>query len=823
MIGIAPAMTRPLYWLGGICARHHWTVLAVWAVILIGVVVGSRIAGEELNNNLTLPGTDSQAATDLLDQRFPAQANGTNPVVLVAPDGKKLTASKYQDPIDETVKKLRANAIVDSAVSPLSSAGSSQLSKDKTIGYISVALNVGAGDLTEDDADRLVHETRKASDAGLAVSFGGYVGDELSQPAVESSEVVGMAMAIIVLLATFGTVVAMGMPIITAVIGLVTGLSIITLLGHLVSVPTVAPTLATMIGLGVGIDYALFIVTRYRERLHEGMDCHEAIARSVASPGGAVVVAGGTVIVALVSLAVVQIPLVSTLGYSAAITVAAAVVAAITLLPALLGAIGRHIDSVRMPWFSKVSGDGNSRLWTRWGRFVARRPIPSGLVALVILGLLAAPMLDLYLGQQDDGSLPKDMTARQSFDALSKGFGPGANGPFLIAVDLSKKPAQADQSQIDQINQQEKQQKQQAQQQADAQEQQLEAQGMSPDQAQAQVQPQLNQQLDQITQQADDQKQKASNPATDPRLQTLRDDLKKTNGVHSVTQPLVNDKGTAAVMSLQPTTAPADRATATLVDTLRNDVIPKADKGAEMTTHVGGTTAGYVDLADEISARLVLTIVVVIGLSFILLMLAFRSIVIPATAGVMNMLSFGAAFGVVTAVFEKGWGASLVGLEEPVAIVSFVPLMMFAVLFGLSMDYEVFLMSHVGDAWQRTRDNRAAVIEGIGSTGWVITAAALIMVSVFFAFILNGDPTVKQFGGGMGVAVLIDATLVRRVLVPAAMVLLGRANWWYPRWLDRITPDLSIEGDEWFRERDEKAAAERAASPPPEPEPEPVG
>ena len=333
------------------------------------------------------------------------------------------------------------------------------------------------------------------------------------------------------------------------------------------------------------------------------MDGNESIARSVASSGGAVVFAGSTVIVALVSLAVVRIPLVSTLGYTAAIMVAVAVVAAVTLLPALLGAVGRHIDSLRMPWAHKLKGDAKPHGWMAWGRFVAHRPIPSAIVALVLLAVLAAPILDLYLGQQDDGSLPKDTTARQSFDGLTKGFGPGANGPFLVSVDLSKKPAKADQDQIDQINSQEKQQKQKAQDQADQQEQQLEAQGVPPDQAQAQVQPQLDKQLDQISQQADDQKQKAENTATDPRLQTLRDDLKKTDGVHSVTQPHVNDKGTAAVMTLHADDrAVPTRRRAELVGTLRDDVIPKADQGRR---HDRRTSAAppraYVDLADEIS------------------------------------------------------------------------------------------------------------------------------------------------------------------------------------------------------------------------------
>jgi putative drug exporter of the RND superfamily len=313
----------------------------------------------------------------------------------------------------------------------------------------------------------------------------------------------------------------------------------------------------------------------------------------------------------------------------------------------------------------------------------------------------------------------------------------------------------------------------------------------------------------------------AKEPATaaDPRLQDLRTDLANTTGVRAVTQPLVNSTGTAAVLTVTPTTAPSDRATEQLVRRLRSDTIPQATKGKNMTADVGGTTAGYVDLADKISSRLVLTIAVVVALSFVLLMLAFRSIVIPLTAGLMNLVSIGAAFGVVTAVFEKGWGAGVIGLENEVAIVSFVPLMMFAILFGLSMDYEVFLMTHIKEAWERTRDNTQAVIEGVANTGRVITSAALIMVSVFFAFVINGDPTVKQFGVGMGVAVAVDATLVRCLLVPAVMTVLGRAHWWFPRWLDRLVPNFSIEGDEWFRARDAEAASPDAPGSAPAPTP----
>ena len=418
--------------------------------------------------------------------------------------------------------------------------------------------------------------------------------------------------------------------------------------------------------------------------------------------------------------------------------------------------------------------------------------------------------------------MPKSTDARRASDGLTAGFGAGTNGPLLISVDLSKKPAKADQANLNKLSKQEQDQKDKANKQASPQEAQiaaqLEAQGLPPEQAQAQaqaqVQPQLNKKIDKINEQSDTKRKKLKQPATDPRLQDLKKDIAKTSGVKKVSEPLVNSKGTAAVLNATPTTDPSDRATADLVDRLRDTTVPKAEKGNDMTVNVGGQTAGYVDLAAEISSRLIITIAVVVGLSFLLLMLAFRSVVIPLTAGLMNLLSIGAAFGVVSAVFEKGWGASLVGLDGEVPIVSYVPLMMFAILFGLSMDYEVFLMTHIREAWQHTRDNRRAVISGVGTTGRVITSAALIMVSVFFAFIINGDPTVKQFGVGMGVAVAVDATLVRCLLVPAVMVLVGRANWWFPRILDRTVPNLSIEGEEWFRKRDRAAAPEAEPAPP---------
>jgi len=808
-------MTGGLYRLGGMCVRRRWIVVGVWLLIFVALASWARSAGQEVNDNLTLPGSDSQAATALLEQRFPSQANGTNPVVLRAPKGKSLKASAYTQPIDDTVAALRKDPDVRKAVSPLGSDGASLVSKDKSIGYIALSLVPAPSDLTTKDAERIVALADPARHAGLDVGFGGYLGQKVSKPETHLSEVIGLSMAVIVLLFTFGTVVAMGLPILTALVGLVSGLSIVTLLGHVAEVPTVAPTLATMIGLGVGIDYALFIVTRHLEQRHAGMDTRESVARSTATSGGAVVFAGCTVMVALLSLAVVDIPLVTTLGYTSALVVAIAVLGAVTLLPALLGIIGDRIDRLRIP-LPHARTDGKAHGWARWGRIVAARPWPAAIVAIVVLGALALPALDLYLGQQDNGALPKSTDARRASDGMTAGFGAGSNGPLLMSVDLSGKPAKPDQKNLNKLKSDESDQKDSAKKKAAQQEDQvaagLEAQGMPPEQAQAQaqaqVQPQLDKQLDSITKQSDSKRKQLEQPATDPRLQDLRTDVKGTDGVKKVSQPLVNSKGTAAVLTVTPTTAPSDRATADLVETLRDDTIPKATSGKDMTVSVGGTTAGYVDLAAEIASRLLITIAVVVALSFLLLMLAFRSVVIPLTAGLMNLISIGAAFGVVTAVFEKGWGASLVGLDGEVPIVSFVPLMMFAILFGLSMDYEVFLMTHIKEAWTRTGDNKRAVIAGVATTGRVITSAALIMVSVFFAFIINGDPTVKQFGVGMGVAVAVDATLVRCLLVPAVMVLIGRANWWFPRVLDRIVPNFSIEGEEWFRARDAAAQAQ---------------
>ncbi len=806
-------MSLALYRLGHLCARHRLVVIAIWAIFVVGVVAAAKGVGSQTSDNLTLPGTGSTAATDLLDDKLPKQANGTVPIVLESSSGR-LDGGANRKAVKATVSSLRSSPEVRSAVSPLSAEGKDALSKDATIAYISLTLTEGPAELDEDEGNAVLDAAQPARDAGIAVSAGAYLGQEISKPSTESSERIGIAAAILILLVTLGTAVAMALPIAVAIIGVVTGISLIGLLGHLISVPTVAATLGTMIGLGVGIDYSLFIVTRFRRRLADGLEVEEAIARAAATSGSAVAFAGGTVVIALLSLILADIPIVSALGFSAAIVVVVAVSAATTLLPALLGLVGHRIESLRVPHLTPEHHDHRPHGWDRWARGVAGRPWIAMIAAVVLLVVLALPLRDMRLGQEDVGVLPTDTTARQAYDTIKRGFGVGQNGPFLIAVEFSK-PARNDQSSLDQLKQQEAAQEQQ---QTDAISQQTEAlvaEGVPADEAQAQATQQVEAQGPSQAQQRKSAQQKKflKSTASDPDLVKLENKIAKDPGIKSVSQAKVDPSGRGAVLSAVPTTAPSAYATQDTVNRLRDQVIPAATKGTSLTAYVGGTTASYIDLADRISAKLPSVIAIVVALSFVLLLIAFRSVLVPATAALMNLLSVAAAYGVLTAVFEKGIGDNLIGLEHPIPIESFVPLLMFAILFGLSMDYQVFLVSRIGEAWRARGDNREAVIEGLASSARVITAAAAIMVSVFASFILNGDPTVKQFGVGLAVAIAIDATIVRCLLVPAAMVLLGARNWWLPAWLDRILPRVGLESEDTLPE----VASAPASAPSPSP------
>src|SRR5689334_17270916 len=634
-------MTPYLYKVGQFSTRHRWWLVAFWLVVVIATVAISQKMGDNLSDNLSLPGTGSQHATDRLQGPFPVQANGTSPIILHAKNGK-LTDSKYKSAVNESASDVAKAAYVKSVINPLTPQGASALSKDQSTGYLTVGLSVNPGSLSQGQAQTIINAAAKpAQAAGLEVQTGGQLGLKVSKPSTESSELIGIIAALFILAFTFGTLTAMVLPILTAIFALATTLSIVRMLGHVVPVPTVSPTLATMIGLGVGIDYALFIVTRHIRGMQNGLPVNESIARSVATSGGAVFFAGSTVTIALVSLAVAGIPLVTTMGLMAAIAVIVAVLAALTLLPAMLSITGPHINSLRVRGRHPGRRDPahpHKGLWARWAEGVARHPVIAMVAALAILIPLAVPLLSLNLGQKDVAALSTSTTERRAYDLISQNFGPGVNGPLIIAVSLGS-PAQASSGSNSSSSS-----------------------GSSGSQG--------------------------SDPrVTDPRLQTLQKDVSTTHGVAAVTPVQIDKAGTTAYFNAIATTGPADQATADLVSALRSSVIPAADKGTNMTAYVGGTTAGYADLASVIASKLVLQILDVIALSFVLLLLAFRTVVVPVTAAVMNLLSIGAAYGVVAALFVGGWLHGLSVLDGPVPVVSYVPLFMFAVLFGLSMDY----------------------------------------------------------------------------------------------------------------------------------------
>ena len=769
-------MTRALYRLGGFIRDHHRWVILFWVALIVAVGVAISQVGAPTDNNLQLPGTNSQKAQDTLNEFIPDEANGSIPVAMEAPSGR-LDSSKNSKIVDQTFDSLKGDKAVISAVSPLSAEGASQLSKNGEIGYISLTLNISQADITEKEANRLIDHTNSATKAGFKVGVGGYVGSEVSNPPSESSEVIGLIMALIILLFTFGSAVAMGVPVLSAVLGLLFSLCLIGFLGHAMSVPTAAPTLAIMIGLGVGIDYSLFIVSRHLALVRAGVEPGEAVARATGSSGSAVVFAGTTVIIALCSLALAGIPLVSALGFAAAVAVFGAMLVAITLLPAILTAIGPRIDhlAIRSSKPKKAARGKRSspRGWARWAEFICRHPIWFIVGVLALLAVIAIPMLNMRLGQEDNGQFPDSTQTKKSYDLMTKGFGAGYNGPLSVAMKLDPpaeaNPAQAAsaQSQLDQVQQE------------------IATYGASSQLESEQAS--LEQQVSYL-----------SSPAGDPRIQNLIAAIDKTNNVDSAGPAATGSAGKAAVFSVIADSAPSAWKTQDLVNELRDDVIPAQTKGEGAKAYVGGQTAGFIDLSTSISDKLPQVIGTIIALSFLVLLIALRSVVLPAISALLILFSVGAAYGVLTAVFENGWGIEVVGLDNPTPIVSYVPLIMFAVLFGLSMDYQVFLTGRISEARGEFKGKeRKALIDGYSNVASVISAAAAIMVSVFLSFILNGDPVIKQFGLGLAVAVLLDVTLIRLTLMPALLDKLGARAWWIPDWLDRILPHIGLE-DEGF-------------------------
>jgi RND superfamily putative drug exporter len=679
-------------------ARRRKLVVGVWLAVLIGVGFASHALGTTYSSSAEAAGSDSAAANDVMARSFSKELSDASPLVYHADSGTLK---------DDAAMKASLQAV--SEAENVASVSQPTYSQDGRTAYAQVLPAKALGDMSVDEAEA-IYETAEApvKGSGVSVDAGGQLGTKISKPETHTSELIGIAAAMLILVLVFGTVTAMVLPIASAIFGLIVGLSLISLFGHLVAVPDVAPTVAAMIGLGVGIDYSLFIVTRGRSARHEGRSSADAIGHAAATSGAAVAFAGITVVIALLSLAVSGVGLISVLGQAAAIVVVVAVLASMTLLPALLGFCGDGIERLRIGR-DKRPTLGHSALWERWGTRLSRRPGVFALVSVLVLLVLSAPVRSLELGLTDQSSAPKSSTSRQAYDLMTENFGEGSNGPLLVTANSGDKDA----------------------------------------------------------------------------LTKLYQGLSATEGVAAVGEPKVSEDGSAAMINVIPEGAPSSAATSDLVDEVRAQVIPRSGVDA----HVGGSTAQLLDLADLIGKRLPLIIAVVVGLSMLLLLIAFRSAVAPLQAALVNLLSVGAAYGIVTALFQEGHGASAIGLDGAIPVVSYVPMMLFAILFGLAMDYQVFLLSRVREEVDAGKSPRQAVIAGLAGTGKVIASAAAIMVAVFASFILNGDPTIKEFGVGLASAIFIAGAMVC-VLLPAVMLLMGRHTWWVPRRLERLLPHM---------------------------------
>ena len=691
------------------CYDHRRRVLLGWLLAVLVVAGLAQLAGSRLDDNFALPGSPSQQAQDLLASRFPGQQGDVADVVLRSTS--PLYTSADAAAIAALVWSLRPLAHVTGVRSPLAPGGGGQLSPDRRIGFVVVQFDAAAADLPANSVLAVIDTADRFGRPGLQVAVGGAPVEQVVSAAPSASEMIGLLAAVVVMLLAFGSVVAMGLPILCAVLGVGAGFGILEALSHLLTVPTFGPDMMIMIGLGVGIDYALFIVTRYRQGLAEGQPPRGATIAALGTAGRAVLLAGSTVVIALLGLFVVGLPFMDGLAAATIVAVFLVLAAALTLLPAIFGFAGTSIDRLHLPGLlvrPGGTGEAGSGFWNRWSRIVQRRPLACAASALAVLTVLALPMFSMRLAFSDAGNDPTSLSTRQAYDLLAEGFGAGYNGPLVIVADLRGPRARSGLAQLDAR-------------------------------------------------------------------------LRRMPGVASAGSPVVNAAGDASVIVVYPTTAPQSAQTASLVRRLREAVIPAATAGSGVTALVGGETAAGVDTSAYLSARLPWVIGAVVVLAFVLLAAVFRSIAIPVKAAAMNLLSMGAAYGVIVAVYQWGWLGGLLGAGSGGPIDPWIPLMIFTVVFGLSMDYEVFLLSRMREEWLRSGDNSRAVASGLAHTGRVITAAAAIMVCVFGSFVI-GDPVriLRVFGLGLAVAVLVDATVVRMVLVPAVMQLLGSANWWWP-------------------------------------------
>ncbi|MFE3261813.1 MMPL family transporter [Nocardia sp. NPDC059091] len=710
--GAAPQrMNRPGR-IGAWCYDHRRIVLAAWIIGLLAIVGTASGLGPHFKDNFGGTG-QAQQVQDILHEQFPSRSGDSARVVFHS-----------SDPIDDAVTDRITEALNGIRPLPTVISVSPPVRADEGhTAFATIQFDAVSADLAKADVQRVIDTARSYARPGLQVALGGPPISVAVKPKPGPSEAIGIGAAVLIMLVAFGSVVAMGLPIVVALVGVGVGYAMVALISHLLVEPSFGPALMAMIGLGVGIDYALFIVTRYRQALTDGLDPREAVVRAMSTAGRAVLFAGTTVLISLCGLFLVGQPFLDGLAVGTILAVLTVLVATVTLLPALLGFAGRAVDRWHVPGLLRsATAPAERGLWWRWSQVVQRRPVLCGSAALLALLILAVPTSAMRLAFTDSGNDPAELTTRQAYDLLSDAFGPGFNGPLVLAAEL---PGAANDHAV---------------------------------------------------------------------LTEFEQRLAGLPGVARATAPSYNASGDAAMVTVYPTSDPQSADTAALVDRLRNTVVPQATAGTGVRILVGGQTAAGIDESAHLGMRLPWVIGLVILLSFVLLMAVFRSVAIPLKAAAMNLLSIGAAYGAIVVVYQWGWLSSIFGVTRTGPIDPWIPLMMFTITFGLSMDYEVFLLSRIQEEWRRRRDNGAAVAHGIAATGRIITAAAAIMVCVFGSFVI-GDPlrTLNVFGLGLAVAILVDATLVRMILVPAIMQLLGKANWWLPRWLDRITPHLAIE------------------------------
>jgi len=730
----------PIARLTRFCIDHRRFVILGWIAVAIAALALSGAVGSRYATNFSLPGTESQRAADLLKRDFPAQAGDSDQIVFAAKQGK-VSDPAVRARITPMLASVAKLPHVTGVVSPYAAAGARAVSADGRIAFATVNFDQRANELPKDAVKRVISVARGAGSSAVQVELGGQAIQQVQEPPLGAATAIGIVAAIVVLLLTFGSFVAMGMPILTALIGLGTGVGLIGLASQAIDMPFFSTELAVMIGLGVGIDYALFIVTRFRENARAGMDVREATIAAMDTAGRAVLFAGLTVIIALLGMFALGISFLYGVAVSSALAVLLVMLASLTVLPALISKFGTRVARpsrrARRRAEAGVPAPTGPTGWARWAGWVTQRPWVGVTVGLGIMLLLTVPALSMNLGSSDAGNDPTSLTTRRAYDLLAEGFGKGVNGPLVVAAQLSKAGDKAAQAQI----------------------------GAA---------------------------------------------LRTTPDVAAVAAPRVAPNGQTLVYTVYPRSAPQDQATTDMVQNLRDNRLPPVERATGATVLVGGANGAQIDVTHALSSKLPLFIGVVVLLSALLLFIVFRSVVIPLQAAAMNLLSIGASLGVVVAIFQWGWLADLVGIQKG-PIDSFIPVMVFAIVFGLSMDYEVFLVSRIHEVWTKRRDASRAVVEGLASTGRVITAAATIMVCVFLSFVLGDVRAVKLFGLSLAAAVFLDAFVVRSLLLPAVLQLLGRATWWLPDWLERRLPHLAIEPGE--------APAPPRDEPPREPEP----